>query len=97
MRVPTSAVKVEVEDAERAITRLRERLAEHPEWGKVADSLSEKSAAQMLDDGLRSLQSYHTRPVVTRVGDAIRVGYSKLLFYYQNRMSHIPREDAATR
>ncbi len=92
LRVPTSAVKVEVSAALAAIDRLRERLREHPEWGLVESSLSEQSAQQILDDGLRSLSSYHTKAVLTRLGDSIRVGYGKLLFYYQNRMSHIPRE-----
>ena len=38
---------------------------------------------------VRGLGSYHTRPVVTRAGDTLRVEDMKLLYYYQNRMAHV--------
>ena len=92
LRVPTSAVKIDVTATLKGIDRLRERLIESPQWGQLDSALTERSAEQVLDDGLRSLSTYHTRAVLTRVGDSIRIGYGKLLFYYQNRMSHIPSE-----
>lgn len=93
LRLPTSAVSVEVEAVLAAIDRLRTRLAENPAWGEVSAHLSECSAQQVLDEGLRSLSSYHTRPVIKRVGDSLRIGYAKLLFYYQNRLSHVPSHE----
>ena len=91
LRLPTSAVSIDVSDVCRAIDEMRDLLLAHPEWGQISEDLTERSAQQVLDDGLRALSTYHTKPVLKRVGDSLRVGYGKLLFYYQNRMSHIPR------
>ena len=92
LRLPPSAVAVDVAGALERIDRFRRRLRESPEHGQVAGRLGEMSASQILDEGLRWLGTYHTRPVARRAGDTLRVGYFKLLYYYQNRTSHIPRE-----
>jgi len=47
-----------------------------------------------VNDALRALGTYHTRAVVERVNDKLRVGYMKLLYYYQNRTEHIRPEGA---
>jgi hypothetical protein len=50
---------------------------------------------ELVDDAMRLLTTYHTRPVLERIGDGLRVGSMKLLYYYANRTSHIPGEDGA--
>jgi hypothetical protein len=92
LRLPPSAVAVELADGLARIDRLKKRLRDNPELGALSPALGEMSATQILDDGMRSLGTYHTRPVARRAGDTLRVGYFKLLYYYQNRTSHIARE-----
>lgn len=94
LRLPPSAVAVDVGDALARIDRFRRRLGAAPEHGVVARPCSAMSPAEILEDGLRWLGTYHTRPVAQRAGDCLRVGYFKLLYYYQNRTSHIGREAA---
>jgi glycerol-3-phosphate O-acyltransferase len=89
LRLPPSAVAVDTGEALARIERMRGYLRDHPDNGAVSPGLGEMSPAQILDDGLRSLGTYHTRPVARRAGDTLRVGYFKLLYYYQNRTSHI--------
>jgi glycerol-3-phosphate O-acyltransferase len=95
LRLPPSAVAVDAGDATRRIEGLRAYLRAHPEHGREASSLSGKSGAEILEDGLRSLGTYHTRPVAVRSGDSLRVGYFKLLYYYQNRTAHIATKELA--
>ena len=54
-----------------------------------------QAATAILDDAVRGLGTYHTRPAVTRAGEALRIDDVKLLYYYQNRMAHLPDEGAA--
>ena len=48
--------------------------------------------AATLDDALRALGSYHRHPVLERQGDVVRIGDVALLYYYQNRLAHLPVE-----
>ena len=49
----------------------------------------------MLDDAVRGLSSYHTRPIVSRRGQMLHVDDVKLLYYYQNRTAHVPPDAGA--
>ena len=90
MRLPDSAVPVDqVIDR---IARFRARLADHPEWGAEHPAYTGQSAQDKLDDAVRGLSTYHTRPAIQRVGESIVVTDVKLLYYYQNRTAHIPVE-----
>jgi glycerol-3-phosphate O-acyltransferase len=90
LRVPPAQCAVQVNDAIEALTTLRARLADHPEWGAEHPLHQPQAASALVDDAVRGLGSYHTHPVVVRGGDALRVDDMKLLYYYQNRMAHIP-------
>jgi glycerol-3-phosphate O-acyltransferase len=98
LRLPESAVVVTREDVCRRVDRLRQRLADAPEWGRVEERAADMTAAEILDDALRALTTYHTHPVVEPAGERIQVGAMKLCYYYRNRTAHIPDEaDAAER
>ena len=65
----------------------------HPAWGAEHPLLRAAGRAPTsVDDAVRGLSSYHTRPVVERSGDALHVDDVKLLYYYQNRTAHVPAE-----
>ena len=60
-----------------------------PEGGRLDDALQGMSAAEIIDQTLHFMSTYHTKRVLYRSGDHIRVGSMKLLHYYQNRSEHL--------
>ncbi|HTE55355.1 MAG TPA: 1-acyl-sn-glycerol-3-phosphate acyltransferase [Kofleriaceae bacterium] len=95
LRLPASAVVVDREDVCRRVDHLRQRVAAAPELGRVEDRASGMSAADLLDDALRALTTYHTYPVLETSGDRIKVGAMKLCYYYRNRTAHIGADEGA--
>ena len=93
LRVP--APQVTVSDAIEAVVRLRARLVQTPSWGAEHPLHAPQNATSILDDAVRGLGSYHTRPVVERHSDTLHVTDLKLLYYYQNRTAHVPPEAAS--
>ena len=93
LRMPPAQMEVPTTEVLASISRLRVRLEEEPELGRVHERIHEMSAEAVLHDALRGLQSYHTHPVVEQGADVVRVGSMKLLYYYANRADHIPAED----
>jgi hypothetical protein len=53
--------------------------------------------AATLDDAVRALGTYHATPVIERHGDILRVGDLELVYYYQNRLSHLAPEKVVMR
>jgi glycerol-3-phosphate O-acyltransferase len=92
LRLPPEQLAVAVSEVEARVAELRRRIAADPAVGKVADDLASASPGTIVADGWRALSSYHTRPVIERDGDALEVGAMQLLYYYQNRTGHLPRE-----
>jgi glycerol-3-phosphate O-acyltransferase len=90
LRVAPAHCTIPMADAIEGLVRLRARLAEHSEWGAEHPLHQPQAASAIVDDAIRGLASYHTRPVITRAGDALRIEDMKLLYYYQNRTAHIP-------
>jgi glycerol-3-phosphate O-acyltransferase len=90
LRAAPAQCTIAATDAAEGIVRLRARLADHPEWGAEHPMHQAQAASAVVDDAVRGLGSYHTRPVVTRAGEALHVDDVKLLYYYQNRTAHIP-------
>jgi glycerol-3-phosphate O-acyltransferase len=95
LRPPDAALTVPRADAERAIDRLRARIAAKPAHGSVYGRAREWAPLEVVDDALRALGTYHLRKVAWRAGDAIRVGSMRLLYYYRNRTAHIGPEVVA--
>ncbi len=96
LRVPSSLLAVPLDRAVAAVAELCARVQSDPTVGVLHPALAAdtepvtfESAARILDDAVRALGTYHTRPVVERHGDLITVRDPKLLLYYQNRTAHI--------
>jgi glycerol-3-phosphate O-acyltransferase len=76
------------------LVRLRARLAAAPDGGSEHPLLVAQPASAIVDDAVRGLSTYHTRPIVSRHERELRVDDVKLLYYYQNRTAHVPPEVA---
>ncbi|MFN0250919.1 MAG: 1-acyl-sn-glycerol-3-phosphate acyltransferase [Kofleriaceae bacterium] len=92
LRAPAGVLGVNYSDALAALGRLRERIAKNPAWGSEHPQYVDQSGDSKLDDAIRGLGTYHTRPAVVRQGDILQVDDVKLLYYYKNRTAHIPPE-----
>ncbi len=81
---------VAVADAVRALGELRRRIAATPAAGHLHQRVVAAGDAATLDDAVRALGTYHARPVIERDGESLRVGSLELVYYYQNRLAHLP-------
>lgn len=92
LRAPSAQLGVRFDEAIEELVRLRARITAHPEWGAEHPGYSAQSAEDKLEDAVKGLGTYHTRPAVVRQGDMLQVDDVKLLYYYMNRTAHIPPE-----
>ncbi len=90
LRLPATALSVERAAVLAQIDRLRTAITAHPEWGHLSSWVVDRPADDLVEDAIDVLGKYHTRPVLLESSDRIRPGSSKLIYYYQNRTSHIP-------
>ena len=95
MRAPQGHLEVPVDEAVRALGALRARIAASGKVGAEHPLYAGQTDAEKLDDAVRGLSTYHTRPIVQRSGSLFQVKDVKLLYYYQNRTAHLPPERAA--
>jgi glycerol-3-phosphate O-acyltransferase len=93
LRLP--APQLAVERVVEQLGRLRARIAGNPAWGAEHPRLAAQPVAAVLDDAVRGLSTYHTRPIVARRDQALHVDDVKLLYYYQNRTAHVPPDAGA--
>jgi glycerol-3-phosphate O-acyltransferase len=96
MRATPQQLAVDFATAVAGVDRMRSRLREHPEWGSEHPHFTDQESVAKVEDAIRGLSTYHTRPIVERGGDMLHVKDVKLLYYYQNRLAHIPVEQSAT-
>jgi glycerol-3-phosphate O-acyltransferase len=96
LRATPQQLAVALPTAIAGVDRLRARLREQPEWGAEHPHFTDQTTAFKVDDAVRGLSTYHTRPIVERGGDTLHVKDVKLLCYYQNRTAHIPVEPDST-
>ena len=76
------------------VDRLRDRIrGANGAWGRLDKRSAERPAMGVVDDALRSFTAYHSRPVAERRGGAVVPTSLRLVYYYRNRMAHLP--DAA--
>lgn len=92
IRLTTTETRVAAADVLKRIDRLRERIGATPAFGILHPRVRDMEARGVLDEALRSFRTYHTRAVADRASDDLKVGAIKLLYYYQNRTSHVPEE-----
>ncbi|MCA9680395.1 MAG: 1-acyl-sn-glycerol-3-phosphate acyltransferase [Myxococcales bacterium] len=97
LRVPASLLTVPWDRATAGVAEVVGRIVSDPAAGRLHGALAGMAPAAIIEDALRALGSYHTRPIVERHGDLLVVGDPKLLFYYQNRTSHVDDRRAAAR
>jgi len=97
LRLPTSLLVVPYAAAVDSLAALIDRIERDPASGHLHQDVAGKHASAVLDDAIRGLSTYHTRPVVERHGDIVAIGDPKLLFYYQNRTAHITERRTETR
>ena len=95
MRAPQGHLEVPVDEAVRALGALRARIAASGKVGAEHPLYAGQTDAEKLDDAVRGLSTYHTRPIVQRSGSLFQVKDVKLLYYSQNRTAHLPPEGAA--
>jgi glycerol-3-phosphate O-acyltransferase len=93
IRLP--APQLAVERVVEQLGRLRARIAGNPAWGAEHPRLAAQPVTAVLDDAVRGLSTYHTRPIVARRDQALHVDDVKLLYYYQNRTAHVPPDAGA--
>jgi len=92
LRAPAGTLGVPYAEAVEGMERLRARIRGNPAFGAEHPHYVGQGSAEKLDDAVKGLGTYHTRPAVTRHGDILQVDDVKLLYYYQNRTAHIPAE-----
>jgi len=92
IRVPPRQLTVEIDAVVHQVGRLRARLADAPAWGAEHPRIAGQDAGEIVDDAVRGLSTYHTRPIVSRHDHTLQINDVKLLYYYQNRTAHVPAE-----
>jgi glycerol-3-phosphate O-acyltransferase len=94
LRAPAAALAVPVEDIAADVDALRHRIADTPSAGAVHPQFAYSPANEIVDEAVRGLGTYHTRPAVVRRGGDLVAADLKLVYYYQNRTAHLPVEVA---
>lgn len=89
MRLSESALAVPYGELEEAVDDFREAVLAQRAGGVLDDALIDMHASEIIDQTLHFMSTYHTKQVLYRRGDHIRVGSMKLLHYYQNRSAHL--------
>ncbi len=97
LRAPGSLLVVPHDRAVAGVSALMIRVAGDRDAGLLHPDVRGKSPADVLDDAIHGLGTYHTRPVVERHGDLVAVREPRLLYYYQNRTAHIVERRALPR
>jgi glycerol-3-phosphate O-acyltransferase len=92
IRATPQQLAVPLDAATAGVERLRARLRGNPSFGAEHPQFLDQSSSAKVDDAVRGLSTYHTRPIVERGGDTLHVKDVKLLYYYYNRTAHIPTE-----
>jgi glycerol-3-phosphate O-acyltransferase len=79
---------VPIADAHRALERLLGELDALAARGaiRLCRDMRERDLTAIMDDALRTLATYHVRPVLDHARGELRVGDAELLFYCRNRL-----------
>ena len=90
LRAPATQLMIKTTDVVRGVELLRAQLGANAALGQLHPHAQAMTTAQLIEDAVHGFGTYHTRPIVERHGDRLVVDDLKLLYYYQNRTSHIP-------
>jgi glycerol-3-phosphate O-acyltransferase len=88
LRTADDVAVTRVELAER-VERLRDRARAMEVRGEIVlgPRLSRATGCEILDEGIRAFNGYHTRPVLLPRGDDVVLADPRLILYYQNRLA----------
>ncbi|MCG8419781.1 MAG: 1-acyl-sn-glycerol-3-phosphate acyltransferase [Proteobacteria bacterium] len=92
LRLTGEAVRVPMSRLCDAVERLRKRISTSPPIGVLDGSLNAKPTPVVVGEALMSFGRYHTRAVVVPRDREVWVESMKLLYYYNNRLSHVAEE-----
>ncbi|MEZ4360085.1 MAG: 1-acyl-sn-glycerol-3-phosphate acyltransferase [Kofleriaceae bacterium] len=95
MRSPKSRLAVPISAVLEGLGALRARLLGNPGWGSEHPRLSGQEDQAVFEDAFRGLSTYHTRRAVARESEMVHVDDVQLIYYYQNRLAHVPPVSAA--
>jgi len=72
-----------------SVERLRDRAKELESRGRIVlgPQLARASGREILDEALRAFSGYHTTPVLEPRGANLVLADTRLIFYYQNRLT----------
>ncbi|HEX3771976.1 MAG TPA: 1-acyl-sn-glycerol-3-phosphate acyltransferase [Polyangiaceae bacterium] len=72
-----------------SVERLRDRAKELEDRGRIVlgARLARASGREILDEALRAFSGYHTTPVLVPRGSDLVLADTRLIFYYQNRLT----------
>jgi glycerol-3-phosphate O-acyltransferase len=72
-----------------SVERLRDRAQELEDRGRIVlgARLARASGREILDEALRAFSGYHTTPVLEPRGADLVLADTRLIFYYQNRLT----------
>lgn len=93
LRCGHDARSVTIQRLRAGVDRLCERIRKDPSVGSLHPLIARATVTEIVDDALRGMVTYHTHPVASRREDRVHIEDIKLLFYYQNRLHHIPPDD----
>lgn len=88
LRLPPGRI-VPLAEAVRRVRELRARIDGDPAVGRLHQRVAAASEDAVVEDAVRALGTYHSRPVIEQHGDQLKVGDLELVFYYQNRTAHL--------
>ncbi len=89
MRLSETALALPIHELAEVVDSLRDVIVAHPEAGSLEESLRTKPADAIIQETLRFMSKYHTKRVLYQVGEHVRIGSMKLLYYYRNRSGHL--------
>lgn len=92
LRCGQDARTIAIQRLRTGVDRLCERIRQDPTLGSLHPRSARATVTEIVDDALRGMVTYHTHPVARRHENQVHIEDIKLLFYYQNRLSHIPVE-----
>ena len=95
LRCPEGARKVPIQRVRAGVDRLCQRIRARPEVGSLHPRMAQGTVTEVVEDAMRGLVTYHTHPVARQRDEYVEIEDIKLLYYYQNRLDHLPVEVAS--
>ena len=89
MRLSETALALPSQELAEVVDALRKVIVANPDAGSLEESLLSKPADEIIQEAIRFMSKYHTKRALYQVGEHVRIGSMKLLYYYRNRSGHL--------